>query len=87
MQLRTGKPFSINKRFLLKKIITQISRLTPEIKSPLMDNVNIISVRGKATADLGLWIVEETRFASDLALCQFKTTKRPWFTLGKLNFP
>lgn len=52
-----------------------------------MNNVNIISVRGKAIADLGLWIMEETRFASDLTFCQFKTTKRSWFTLAKLNFP
>lgn len=72
MQLKTGKHYSIKKRFLLEKIITQISKLTPEIKSPLMGKVNIISSRGKAIADLGLWIMEETRFASDLAFCQFK---------------
>lgn len=86
MQLKTGKDYSINKRFILRKIVTPTSRLTPEIKSSLMDNMNII--RGKkAIVDLRLWIMEETRFASDLAFCQFKTTKRSWFTLGKLNFP
>lgn len=86
MQLKRGKRYAIRKKFLLKKVITQISKLTPEIKSSLMDNENI-SVRGKAIADLGLWIMKETRFASDFTFCQFKTTKRSWFTLGKLNFP
>lgn len=85
MQLKPGKDYSINKRFILRKIITQTSRLTPEIKSPLMDNVNIIRGEKKAIADLRLWIMEETRFASDLTFCQFKTIKRSWFTLGKLN--
>lgn len=87
MQFKTGKEHSINKRFILSKIITQTSRLTPEIKSLLMDTVNITREKKKAIVDLRLWITEETGFASDLTFCQFKSTKRSWFTLGKLNCP
>lgn len=88
MQLKTVKDYSTDKRFRL--IITQTSRLTPEIKSSLMNNVTVLAGGGRgqeAIVYLGLWIMEATRFASDLTSCQFKMTKIPWFTLGKLNFP
>lgn len=47
MSLKIGKDYSINKRFILRKYIPETSSLIPEIKSPLLDSVNVTREKKK----------------------------------------